>query len=99
MKLYHPTTEQEEAGIQARGFSDTVHMFGSDGKGRMSVRVAVGFSDRQPPQAIPGACWVVIDVPDDVAGCFEDSELVDDARLYYLPAQLANMYLRKQQQQ
>jgi hypothetical protein len=101
MKLYHPTTEQEEAAIRTRGFRDTMHHFGTDAAGRLSIRVAVGFSDGRPRQAMPGACWIEIEVPDDIAALFEDTldepgEGDGSYRLFYLPGVLATYYLRKQ---
>lgn len=97
MKLYHPTTELEEARIHGRGFLDSIIPFGHDHAGRLSIRVGVGFCDVRP-DADDGRVCVEVEVPDDMAGIFEDSEPGDDQRYFYLPAKLATHYLRLQGQ-
>ena len=94
MKLYHPTTEQQEAHIRRRGFMDTIIPIANDSAGRLVVRWGVGFANtRNGPD---GHCWVEVEIPDEFAVLFEDSDPGADVRYFYVPAALATYYLRKQ---
>lgn len=95
MKLYHQTSEQEEATILDHGFKDEVFCFEVDERGRFAVRYGVGFSDAGDGTVLPGFVQFAIDIPEQIAECFEDTPADAAAREFYVPAKLATLYLSR----
>jgi hypothetical protein len=98
MKLYHPTTPQMAEKIREHGFYDDIIPFEQLENRRLSVRLAVGFvSDISPGLYARFSAWITIDVPDEIAAVFEDEGKIDadGLRYFYLPCQLATLYMRK----
>jgi hypothetical protein len=95
MQLFHRTTVSEAAGIMKGGFQDEKWSFGTDDPVEARLKVlGVWLTDKPLPwdDGPPGAATleVTLDLPESQINAFEIKGVLDDARLFVVPANLVN---------
>jgi hypothetical protein len=97
VRLFHRTTVSQAGAIIRAGFQDEKWSFGSEDESEAEARIkvtGVWLTDRPLAwdDGPPGSATleVTIDLPEAQVGTFEISGVLDDARLFVVPANVVN---------